>query len=381
MTAKPSETRPGWIRFAQTTALVAASLLFCALCIEVVLRVDPELLGSRTANQLFSKYGRGPGDIYFEEDSTGMLFMHPGFQTKAYFNGYSWNHATDARGFRNPPGRPVDGALLLGDSLIYGHGVEEPESLASKLESVYRRRVYNLSRQGDSLYQHYVQLRLHLETFAPESVVLFVFHNDFKDLLAYRGVDLLRTTPEIERDDYDQLREQLAKRPSDPHSWSRRLRYRSLTYRLFLTMRSRVQRIGSPASATSADRTLGSPLNDPETLEVIRRYYDRILGDLATRSRDVGARLFVVYLDVYPTTSPETRSSKANARELLAAASRKHAIALHDTDDLLTTCDACVLVGDGHLSEEGHLRLAGFVDALLDTRDRTHAGRVDAPTL
>lgn len=41
--------------------------------------------------------------------------MGPEFATWNDWNGDRWHHATDARGFRNPPGTPAD-LLLLGDS-------------------------------------------------------------------------------------------------------------------------------------------------------------------------------------------------------------------------------------------------------------------------
>jgi len=41
-----------------------------------------------------------------------------------YYNRYVWTHEADALGFRNRgPIVPAD-VLLLGDSFIYGHGVE-----------------------------------------------------------------------------------------------------------------------------------------------------------------------------------------------------------------------------------------------------------------
>jgi hypothetical protein len=366
----PSRANPPparWVRAGQSLALVAGSLLFCALVLEVALRVEPELLGQRAANQLFSRYTTKPGGLYFREDTTDMFFMHPNQATRAYFNGYVWDHASDARGFRNPPGRPVDGTLLLGDSLIYGHGVEEEESLAGQLESRYGSDVYNLSRQGDCLYQHYVMLRLHLEAFEPETVVLFVFHNDFDDLLAYRGLDLLDRAPEIARNDYAALRRELEMRESNPHSWSRRLRYHALTYRLFLALRSRIQRMperSAGATAEAETNPLDRPLVDPDTRAVMSRYYDRILGDLAERVDVVGATLVVVHLDAYPASTPETAESKAHVRELLASATARHGIALFDTGELIHACE-CTLPGDGHLTAEGHARLADFLHASL----------------
>lgn len=358
-----------WARVAEAVALIVGSLLFCALCIEVSLRLVPEMLGVKMANQLFSAYTRRPGGMYFEEDSTGMFFMHPSHRIRAYFNGYAWDHETDARGFRNPPGRPVDGTLLLGDSLIYGHGVDEAESVAGHLEARYGVPVYNLSRQGDCLYQHYVLLRLHLEAFAPERVVLFVFQNDFDDLMQNRGLALLTSAPEIARADYATLREAIAVAEPDPHPWSRSIRYRSLTYRLILALRSRIRHLpaGTAASGRSdvAIDPIAAPLLDDAMLPVLRDYYDRILGDLAVRADAVGAELDVVYLDAYPTTTPATREAERRARELVFGAASRHGIATFDTGDLLAGCDACILPGDGHLTAEGNARLARFLHEAL----------------
>jgi hypothetical protein len=92
-------------------------------------------------------------------------------------NGLRWRHATDARGFRNPDGVPTQ-VLLLGDSMIYGHGVEEPATVAGVLRREHAIAAYDMSRQGSCLYDDYVLLRLWLERLRPRQVVLFVFVND-----------------------------------------------------------------------------------------------------------------------------------------------------------------------------------------------------------
>lgn len=347
-------------------ALLAGSLVFVAAAVEVALRIEPELFGSRTANQILSAYTTKPGGIYYFERTSEMNFMHPNDARRAYFNGYAWSHRTDERGFRNPPGRPVDGALLLGDSMIYGHGTEEEDGVASQLE---RRghSVYNLSRQGDSLYQHYVLLRTFLEPFSPQQVVLFVFYNDFSDLLQYRGLDRLREMPEIHAFDYETLRGEILSRPSMPHSRLRTLRYQSRTYRLFLALRSRIQR-GNWASSEAERSDDPSPFNTPlledEAHAVLSHYYERIVGDLADRCGAIGADLYLVYLDAFPVSSPGDVEGKRRALELLRSAARKAQVRYLETGSLLE-CDACALPGDGHLTAEGHRRLAEFLDRAL----------------
>ena len=75
-----------------------------------------------------------------------------------------------------------------------------------------------------------------------------------------------------------------------------------------------------------------------------------------------------VYLDAYPASEEE----KSRTRELLERVTARHEIGFFDTRDLLTGCEACTLEDDGHLAEEGHRRLARFVDAALGQHQRVH---------
>jgi hypothetical protein len=338
-----------------------ASVALCLVGIEILLRLAPGIFGMEIANSVFGRYGTAPGDIYFADTESGMKFMHPDFQTRAFHNGYFWDHATDRRGFRNPQDRPVNGLLLLGDSLIYGHGVDEEQSVAHFLETAHGRSVYNLSRQGDSLYQHYVNLRLHLEEFEPEAVVLFVFYNDFRDLEQYRSTEQIERAPEVDRYDYEGIRSRVQERGVDEVPCLRRLRYRTASYRLF----KRVRRMLSRAARGEPDPPSGpeiftAPLLDPERLVRIARYYDLVLGDLAERSRAVGADLLLVYLDL-----PLDETAKSRAREMLERVTTRHGIRFLDTGDLFLHCEGCLLANDGHFTEEGHRRLAAFVHGAL----------------
>ena len=85
-------------------AACGLALAFVLVALEAALRLKPDLLGLQLANATFSRYGTFPGAIYFLDDETGMFFMWPDFETRAFYNGYFWQHATDEHGFRNPPG-------------------------------------------------------------------------------------------------------------------------------------------------------------------------------------------------------------------------------------------------------------------------------------
>ena len=171
-----------WI-FQTITALLTLAIIITF--VGLLLRVRPTLFGHQLGNYVYSRYGTGPGEIYFHEPALGMNLMWPGFATRAYYNGWFWEHRTDPLGFRNPPDREAD-VLLLGDSLIYGHGAELEEGVSEVLHDHYGWLTYNLAQQGDCLYQSYVKTRLFIDELAPRTVVYFAFLNDASDLEAYR---------------------------------------------------------------------------------------------------------------------------------------------------------------------------------------------------
>ncbi len=55
----------------------------------------------------------------------------------------------DRRGFRNAVSRDRAEVSLLGDSMIYGQGVDIDETVGHYLESEMGKSVVNLARQGD----------------------------------------------------------------------------------------------------------------------------------------------------------------------------------------------------------------------------------------
>ena len=114
-----------------------ASLAVVELALEVVLRVCPTLLGSPVAHQVHV----AAGAIYYQDRDLGMNFMIPNMKTRMYANGYVWEDATDALGFRNRPLPVPADVMLLGDSIVYGHGVEFPDTLGAQLEQLSGRTV------------------------------------------------------------------------------------------------------------------------------------------------------------------------------------------------------------------------------------------------
>ena len=102
-----------------------ASFVAAVSVIEACLRLVPNVLPMRLQNAVYSRYDTTPTGMYFTDLPTKMNFLRPGYETTAFFNGYFWEHHADENGFRNPDAETAKDVLLLGDSFIYGHGVEE----------------------------------------------------------------------------------------------------------------------------------------------------------------------------------------------------------------------------------------------------------------
>src|SRR5438046_6559742 len=94
----------------------------------------------------------------YRDRTLRMNFMIPNFETTMYANGYVWHHQTDALGFRNATLHIPADVVVLGDSLVYGQGVDFEDTLGNRLEERSGLRVVNLGRQGDCALQEAYRL-------------------------------------------------------------------------------------------------------------------------------------------------------------------------------------------------------------------------------
>ena len=205
---------------------------------------------------------------------------------------------------------------------------------------------YNMARQGDSLHNHYVLSRLHLDRFRPRIVLLFGYVNDTEDLGVQLTPEELKSPVEI---GYDY--EALSRRVRREREWPllKRLRHRLYAYKLYGYGRDRLMR-GSRAPSSAA------PATGPDSPGV-EGYYRSLLGDLAARGRASGAPLAFVFLRIGDTGEPETY-------EMLKRICRPLGIKLRDTSGIFD--EGSFLLGDGHLSPAGHRQLADFVAPLVE---------------
>lgn len=390
--AEPPTSRPSKARLRRLRPrllALAASLALAWAVLELVLRLAAPALApalGQVGNYVYTAYHRHANGIYFggSDRELRLQFMRPDFEATNYWNGYFWHHATDRWGFRNPPGTPAE-VLVAGDSFVYGHGVEEEDTLTARLRRDHGIAAYNLGRQGDCLYQEYVLLRIYLDEFRPREVVLTVFVNDFEDLLVYRTPEQLAARPEMARG-YAGEAERIAREGRDvDHDLEDQL-LRSRALRLLAgaakqaglaALPGRVLR-GLPAPRVEAAPAVTDteprppwadahsyllPILDWDRFLPLLEYHEEVLGDLARRTAERGARLSVVFVEHPDDDDRWTRLAQRRVNNQLRRLCGRLGIPYRSLQPALRGCETCFLPGDGHFSPEGHRRVADFLAA------------------
>ncbi len=164
-------------------ALMGVSLGFSFFSLEMLFRNYLDLLPQNIANEIGTRYRVGGGGIYLFDYEVMIHRMRPNYTTSMYYNGYRWRHVTDSRGYRNSKEYATADIVLIGDSMIYGHGVESESTVASKLEVLTKKNVYNMGRQGASIQQEYEYFVHDALGLRPAWVFVFFLNNDLNDLL------------------------------------------------------------------------------------------------------------------------------------------------------------------------------------------------------
>jgi len=359
---------------------VLFSIVLALLLAEGTIRLFPGLLNDKLRHAAFSKYDTLPGGIYQYDGVTRMRFMRPSFRCRAFSAGYVWTHQTDELGFRNPPNLTDHRVLLLGDSLIYGHGVEGDQTVGHYLRTDQGVAAYDMSAQGECIYEHYVTLRLFADELDPDKVLFFVFVNDVRDILKLGRLDFKPVPPEVDRFDYELIRHRIDALRKHRYAWLTRMAYSSSLFRLFAKMNhwrptppemSTTPPEWQPPTSESlhgADRkrppsSAPQVVLDPELFGPVEAYYETLLGDLATRCSDRGTRLVVVHL--IPASEvdwPQREQAQAKLQQTLETICSRHGLELVDTRELFEGRMDWILPGDGHLNPAGHRALASFLD-------------------
>src|SRR5256886_1844638 len=352
-------------RVAIRLGLVVGAILVVLGVLEVVLRLRPTLLGDAYANGALSRYTVRAGGIYYRDRNLRMNFMIPNFQTTMYANGYVWRHQTDALGFRNAPLHIPADVVLLGDSLVYGQGVDFDDTLGNRLEQRSGLRVVNLGLQGDCAFQEAYRLTAYIEVFKPRLVVYVSTPNDIEDLYVYlsdaameafiaQPVERIRYPERVPPDVALREREEMIRR----RPFWKRVEEQSYVFKMgrFIQYLWRQAGLGAGVEVATAAPSAGRRVDrsqvrvDPTSLGW--RYTDHAVAYMAYLSRRHNARLFVV-----PSTG-------GRQFEILREIAQRHGASFVDTTEFLS--GPAFLPNDGHFSPEGARRLAATIARALE---------------
>jgi len=164
--------------------LMVGSVAFTLVVVELVLRLFIGLLPMELGNVLGTPYRTSGSGIYTWDGDRNMPRLKPNFSRRAFMYGYQWRHQGDYRGYRNPEDWEEADIVLLGDSMIYGHGVEEPATVRAHLaELAPRQTVANLGQQGADIAQEFEIFHHDALPLKPDYAILFYFYNDLSDLM------------------------------------------------------------------------------------------------------------------------------------------------------------------------------------------------------
>jgi hypothetical protein len=108
-----------------------------------------------------------------------------------YWNGHWWRHDTNADGYRGPMLARAD-AIFLGDSMVYGHGVEQHETLPARFAARTGLAVANLGQQGACMLQSLATFQELGPRLRPRYVFVCTHPTDADDAVDLYGANELR---------------------------------------------------------------------------------------------------------------------------------------------------------------------------------------------
>jgi hypothetical protein len=348
-------------------ALTVGAVLLVLGALELTLRQWPTLLGYSFANGALSRYRSGAGGIHYVDRGLRMHFMIPNHRAPMYYNGYVWQHETDALGFRNRPLHVPADVILLGDSVVYGHGVDFEDTVGRRLEQRSGLRVANLGHQAYCAFQETYLLTAYLPVFQPRLVVHVFSPNDIGDLYAFlsdAAMQVFIATP-LEHIAYPPRTDSaklVAERDQKigRRSLGRRVEEDLYVMKMFRWLGSRYREwrpSASIAEAASRGRRLDveNPSIDPTSLGW--RYTEHALAYMKHRAEGAGARLL------------EAPVVEGRQLQILRDIAARHAIDLVDTRPLFA--GPSFLPNDGHLAPHGAGVMADLIAAHIERRPRS----------
>lgn len=274
-------------------------LCFCVL-LEIILRLTIRFFPLNTQNVILSKMYVDMDAIYFPDPATGLLVHNPSYvEPDMFFNGHHWYHRTNSLGVRHERDFDTAGIVALGDSMIYGYGVDNDQTLCHVLENETGQTVANLGVIGDSPYEQYYRLKRLGLALRPKVVLFFInnFQDEFdlltKGLTDQRIADLLASPvagvdPGLTAADY------VAHYKPMPHAKWRRMLYASLAVRFWKRGSDLAKALAPPNPDKINRERVDYHERYRQESERLGGYVESMLVDAARLCHRQGATLVVV---------------------------------------------------------------------------------------
>ena len=152
-----------------------------AALFEAALRLCPGILGGYVANVAYTGYHSYSGGIYRLDAHVGPL-MRPTCDARCTGPVIAGRTRPTNAGFRGPCPARTD-VVFLGDSMIYGHGVENDATVPSRFAALTGLGTANLGQQGTSLVQSWLIFERKGVPLAPHVVFVAAHPTDVEDAI------------------------------------------------------------------------------------------------------------------------------------------------------------------------------------------------------
>ena len=143
---------------------------------EILLRLQPGLLPEDAALRLFWRALEDGGIRSVASEDVAYL-MPASVQERVAVGPIAFSYRTDRHGFRNPsPWPPQADIVVLGDSLVFGFGVDDEHSWIAQLgRRLPERAVVNLGIPAAAPQQYLMAYEVHGARLAPELILVALY--------------------------------------------------------------------------------------------------------------------------------------------------------------------------------------------------------------
>ncbi|PIN98978.1 MAG: hypothetical protein COT90_01770 [Candidatus Diapherotrites archaeon CG10_big_fil_rev_8_21_14_0_10_31_34] len=344
------------IKISKNIGLLLITVILMLVFFEITLRSFPGIAGNEIHNSLLSKFYIGGEGILLFDEKTGIFLLKPNIQTTVYKNNYYWKLKTDSKGFRNEKEINQADIILVGDSIIYGTGLNYEKTTPFFLQKQTGLTVFNLSREGDSSFEQKFLLNKYASELKPKYILYFFFENDIYNLSESLTENEMNYFVEKQKiDDFSVKRgKNFESNPDNPY-YSQVLEKNHLF--IFTAIKTFIN------SAKNREHYKKNLNKSFDINSVEWKYQEKTIKQMKTFSDSINTEFILISI-----------TNKKIIYEKIKQITEENEIPLIEVEELIEYNknsmfkDEFVLKGDGHLNEEGHKKLTEILTNYLNKK-------------